>query len=143
KFTETGSVELAISCSDTEISFAVRDTGIGISVEQQEVIFDAFHQADGQTNRKYGGTGLGLSISRELARLLGGRITLQSEAGTGSLFTLIIPQHYDPALVVQRPPPSAAGNAVPAMPAAPLAPRPLPSAPPEQQDASDGDERED
>src|SRR5690606_35037057 len=77
KFTETGSVELAISCSDTEISFAVRDTGIGISAEQQEVIFAAFHQADGQTNRKYGGTGLGLSISRELARLLGGRISLK------------------------------------------------------------------
>ena len=121
KFTETGSVELAISCSDTEISFAVRDTGIGISAEQQEVIFAAFHQADGQTNRKYGGTGLGLSISRELARLLGGRISLKSEPGAGSVFTLTIPQHYDPALVAERPQTSAASA-----PTAARAPEPAP-----------------
>jgi len=139
KFTESGSVELAISCTDSDVSFAVRDTGIGISTEQQEVIFDAFHQADGQSNRKYGGTGLGLSISRELARLLGGSINLHSEPGAGSLFTLTIPQHYDPALVAQRPQPSSAGNAMAAMPTPPLAPRPLPSAPPEQQDVSEGE----
>src|SRR5690606_38387850 len=132
KLTESGSVDLALSCNETDISFDVRDTGIGISTEQQEVIFDAFHQADGQTNRKYGGTGLGLSISRELARLLGGTITLQSEPGAGSLFTLTIPQHYDPALVVQRPQPSAPGNVQPALPAAPQAPRPPVAAPVEQ-----------
>ena len=68
KFTEHGKVELAISrAGDGRVAFAVSDTGIGISPEQQSVIFEAFRQADGTTNRKYGGTGLGLSISRELA----------------------------------------------------------------------------
>jgi len=132
KFTESGSIDLTISASGSDISFAVRDTGIGISTEQQEVIFDAFHQADRQTNRKYGGTGLGLSISRELARLLGGSISLQSEPGAGSLFTLTIPHTYDPAVVVQRPQPSPAASSLPATHPAPLAP--LPPAP-------DGDER--
>lgn len=95
KFTETGSVELSISQKDSDyIVFAVSDTGIGISDEHQQAIFDAFRQADGTISRKYGGTGLGLSISRELARLLGGRIELHSAQGTGSTFSLILPAVY-------------------------------------------------
>lgn len=101
KFTETGGVKLEISMSDavseTEnpmISFAVSDTGIGIPLEKQKIIFEAFQQVDGTTSRKYGGTGLGLSISRELAQLLGGRIELNSELGKGSIFTLYLPLNY-------------------------------------------------
>lgn len=94
KFTAKGSVKLTITKSplnDRLIAFAVKDTGIGIPAAQQPLIFEAFQQADGSTKRKYGGTGLGLSISRELARLLKGEITLESEPGKGSEFTLIIP----------------------------------------------------
>ncbi len=91
KFTARGEVSLQITKGATAISFAVKDTGIGIPRDKQETIFDAFQQADGSTRRKYGGSGLGLSISRELAKLLGGEITLQSEEGKGSAFTLNLP----------------------------------------------------
>ncbi|WKX09001.1 HAMP domain-containing protein [Streptomyces sp. NL15-2K] len=102
KFTATGRVELRVNRvmdpehhyvqgSDEVIAFAVSDTGIGIAPEKLPVIFEAFQQADGTTNRKYGGTGLGLSISREIAGLLGGRIVAESEPGKGSTFTLYVP----------------------------------------------------
>ncbi|WP_293898686.1 response regulator [Sphingobacterium sp. UBA5670] len=94
KFTSIGQVTLAISHTVQDagnISFAVTDTGIGIPADKQGVIFEAFQQADGSTRRKFGGTGLGLSISRELARLLGGEIRLNSQERKGSTFTLILP----------------------------------------------------
>ncbi len=108
KFTETGGVRLTISpTGGGKLAFAVTDTGIGIAREQQESIFEAFRQADGTISRKYGGTGLGLSISRELSRLLGGTIALESRAGEGSTFTITLPRAYDPAHVAAREQPSA------------------------------------
>jgi signal transduction histidine kinase/HAMP domain-containing protein/CheY-like chemotaxis protein len=108
KFTERGSVELQIglaqdgwnrnnenlSLARSVIAFRVRDTGIGIPPEKQAIIFEAFQQVDGSTSRKYGGTGLGLAISRELARLLGGELVLNSVPGEGSTFTLYVPLTY-------------------------------------------------
>ncbi|TFW31491.1 response regulator [Massilia horti] len=92
KFTEQGSVTLAVGVTpEGWIQFAVRDSGIGIAPDQQDRIFDAFHQADGTTSRRFGGTGLGLSISRDLATLLGGTLTVHSIPGQGSTFTLSLP----------------------------------------------------
>lgn len=105
KFTTEGSVTLEIRrdpVNDRNILFKVRDTGIGIPAEKQPMIFEAFQQADGSTKRKFGGTGLGLSISRELARLLNGKITLKSESGKGSEFTLQVPIYSAAQPVVEK-----------------------------------------
>lgn len=91
KFTKRGFVTLNVKSDSSTISFSVKDTGIGIPYEKQQTIFEAFQQADGSTRREFGGTGLGLSISRELAKLLGGEISISSEEGKGSEFTLILP----------------------------------------------------
>lgn len=94
KFTPAdGSIRLGfhLSPSDEKLLISVSDTGIGIPKEKQQLIFEAFQQADGSTSRKYGGTGLGLSISLELMKLLAGTIAVQSEANKGSVFTLEVP----------------------------------------------------
>jgi signal transduction histidine kinase/CheY-like chemotaxis protein len=101
KFTAHGDVRLRLSSSrgaDAEqcpVRISVEDSGIGIPREKQDVIFEAFKQADGSTSRRYGGTGLGLTISRQLAHLMGGRIEIQSEVGVGSTFSLLLPLEFD------------------------------------------------
>jgi CheY-like chemotaxis protein/signal transduction histidine kinase/CHASE3 domain sensor protein len=114
KFTDKGEVSLRIAAApEDRLSFDVRDTGIGIAEQQREIVFEAFRQADGSTHRQYGGTGLGLSIARDLARLLGGDITLQSTPGAGSVFTLTLPRRHASEAA---PPPVAAAEAVPPSP---------------------------
>ena len=140
KFTEKGRVSLRVETvssgwsadidslnrARSVVAFSVIDTGIGIPLEKQAIIFEAFQQADGSTSRKYGGTGLGLAISRELAHLLGGEIKLTSTVSEGSSFTLFLPQTYNPAKPQRRvlsepspvllPPPDAAQHRAPQEP---------------------------
>ncbi len=109
KFTDSGGVKLrigvaegrqfaseALSRAEAVLEFTVEDSGVGIPHDKLRLIFEAFQQADGTTSRRYGGTGLGLSISREIARLLGGEIHVESEVGKGSTFTLFLPATYRP-----------------------------------------------
>ncbi|WUR13018.1 response regulator [[Empedobacter] haloabium] len=121
KFTDAGRIALRVAPGPNgQVSFAVEDSGIGIRADQHETVFGAFQQADGTTSRKYGGTGLGLSISRDLATLLGGSITLVSEEGKGSTFTLTLPLQWSaPHKTEAQLPPATPHVAVPA-------PRPAP-----------------
>lgn len=127
KFTERGEVTVRIfrPPADTElqrsgipveqaIAIAVSDTGIGISPDKQHLIFEAFQQANGTTNRKYGGTGLGLSIVKEFARLLGGEIHLTSEQGGGSTFTLFLPERATSPNAAREPMRPTGSSALPA-----------------------------
>jgi signal transduction histidine kinase/CheY-like chemotaxis protein len=96
KFTEGGTVTLTIEAEGPDVLFHVRDTGIGLTEQQQARLFQPFTQADTSTSRKFGGTGLGLTISRRFAHLLGGDITLVSRAGQGSTFTIRLPLEQAP-----------------------------------------------
>jgi CheY-like chemotaxis protein len=125
KFTDSGTVGLRVSATpDGWVQFAVQDSGIGISPEQQERIFDAFHQADGSTARKYGGTGLGLSISRDLTALLGGTLSVASTPGEGSTFTLSLPRNGSVSATPPAPVPQAVRTPAPARVKTPAAPEP-------------------
>ncbi|MCP4993400.1 MAG: response regulator [Gammaproteobacteria bacterium] len=99
KFTAQGQVTLRLEKvvldSRWPIRISVTDTGIGISKDKQELIFEAFQQADGSTSRRYGGTGLGLSISRKLTVLMGGRISVESQLGQGATFTIMLPERLE------------------------------------------------
>lgn len=104
KFTKKGGVELTVNCPENRpgfICFIVKDSGTGIAAEKLDLIFEAFQQEDGSTRRKFGGTGLGLSISRELAKLLGGEVTVSSKLGQGSEFVLCIPTKH--SIIGSRP----------------------------------------
>ncbi|SAL75922.1 multi-sensor hybrid histidine kinase [Caballeronia peredens] len=154
KFTERGSVTVAVRrAGDNALRFDVCDTGIGIAREKQDMIFQAFQQADGTTSRKYGGSGLGLSISREFSRLLGGTVAVSSELGKGSVFSVTLPiaaregtvvakldtiaapgeaaPAYLPQAASALPPETAPAPALPVQPLAPMPatiPEPLPIA---------------
>jgi signal transduction histidine kinase/CheY-like chemotaxis protein len=137
KFTDIGKVVLEVkraqsgwnpqnqvlSQADEVIAFSVIDTGIGIPLDKQQIIFEAFQQADGSASRRYGGTGLGLSISREIARLLGADLTVVSTPGRGSIFTLYVPRVYVPVA------PTLGAEQLESQPGAAWAEAPAPAAP--------------
>jgi signal transduction histidine kinase len=95
KFTHQGTVLFELQQVDEQLVIRVQDSGIGMTPEQMGRIFDAFIQADSSTTRKYGGTGLGLSITRHFCHMLGGQITVESEPGRGSTFTVVLPLYLE------------------------------------------------
>lgn len=116
KFTAEGHVSLQVihhQDDDEWLCIAIEDTGIGIPEDKQQLIFEAFQQADGSTQRKYGGTGLGLSICRELVRLLGGEIRVRSEVGQGSVFTICLPLRHQAQVSVTHDIPRMAHSLLP------------------------------
>ncbi|HZS40816.1 MAG TPA: ATP-binding protein, partial [Polyangia bacterium] len=133
KFTEKGSVNVIVAQTPGGgCSIAVRDTGIGIKKDHQQLIFEEFRQVDGSSTRKYQGTGLGLAIARRFAHLLGGSLTVESQPGAGSTFTLSLPPEpraasRPPPVPVSSPPPPP-GGAPPSRITAKLPP--IPTAPP-------------
>ncbi|QDE39631.1 response regulator [Luteibacter pinisoli] len=128
KFTESGEVALRVEAAPADrVRFTVSDTGIGIDATQTDVIFEAFRQADGSTSRKFGGSGLGLSISRDLARRMGGDISVASDLGRGSTFTLELP--VDASAFVSEAPAAELAPSTLAAPASRLPSVTRPSAP--------------
>ena len=150
KFTHQGHVALSIEEAFTGwspdheelnraqqvLAFSVTDTGIGISADKQQIIFEAFQQADGSTSRKYGGTGLGLAISRELSRLLGGEIRLSSAPGEGSSFVLYLPLTYSSPRGARKPGGSAEQRMEPVQPVQPVSRLGFEKAPPAFEDST-------
>jgi tubulin-specific chaperone A len=151
KFTKEGSVSLDLYRPDSKvdlsrsgldpsqaIAICVADTGIGMTPEQLQVIFEAFQQADGSTSRQYGGTGLGLSISRELAANLGGQIDVTSQPGQGSAFTLYLPIAKEGVVAEAAEPSAEAQTAKPSKPKSPQPDKPaVPKPPPPKDDRND------
>ena len=101
KFTEQGAIDLTVERQEERILLRVRDTGVGMTSEQQSRLFEAFTQADASTSRKYGGTGLGLAISRRFCRMMGGDLDCESEPGKGSTFTVVLPLHVADAVAAE------------------------------------------
>jgi signal transduction histidine kinase len=110
KFTEQGEVRIGVDVHGERVRYRVSDTGIGISDEAQGFVFDEFRQEDGSATRRFGGSGLGLAIARHLARLLGGEVTVSSQRGKGSTFTLDLPRIHDRAEDAAAPQQSTSGD---------------------------------